>query len=85
MQIRHSLVLSMLTPRIFSPSILQMSEINVTKFVVTYRDSEDFYRDYARSHFDTRKEADAFWAHLLTGSEDFEPVNMERVTLLKVA
>lgn len=62
-----------------------MSEINVTKFVVTFRDSVDPYRSDARTSFSTKEEADAFWTHLEWETEEFEPVKMERIALIKEA
>ena len=62
-----------------------MSEINVTKFVVTYRDIIDPYRSDARSTFDTIREANDFWAHLEYEAEGFAPIKMERVALIKEA
>lgn len=84
-KIRHAAPRSILTTQKYRRRILGMSEINVTKFVVTYRDSVDPYRSDARGTFATRREADDFWAHLEYEAEDFEPIKMERVALIKEA
>ena len=85
MQISPRLCLSMLTSKNIRCSILGMSEINVTKFVVTYHDIEAEYEPAVRGTFDTIREANDFWAHLEYEAEDFAPIKMERVALIKEA
>lgn len=75
----------MLTSKNILGRILGMSEINVTKFVVTYHDIGAEYEPAVRATFDTIREANDFWAHLEYEAEDFEPIKMERVALIKEA